>query len=146
MCLSHLKGNINPWDPTGIKIYIQEKKLIDKETDKLDISVSNSKEIIDHFLVLANNYGWGRLAFIIGTDTCPKTIYRVVVQIQFADIQKQAHGYFVLISIENVDLNPLPDNLTVSSLTHLSDNDITQATVIYNFYDRVRSYIISKAV
>ena len=35
----------------GIKIYLQDKKDIDKESDKLDISVSNSKDTIDHFSV-----------------------------------------------------------------------------------------------
>ena len=34
-----LEGNINPWNPTGIKLYYQETKNIDKETDKLDNSV-----------------------------------------------------------------------------------------------------------
>ena len=32
-----IKGNINLGDPQGIKIYLQEKKEIEKEYDKLDI-------------------------------------------------------------------------------------------------------------
>ena len=31
------EGNINPGDPTGLKLYLQATKDIDKETDKLDI-------------------------------------------------------------------------------------------------------------
>ena len=52
------KGNIHPGDPTGIKLYLQGTKEIDKEADKLDISVSNAKYIVGHFLSLANKYGW----------------------------------------------------------------------------------------
>ena len=33
------KGNTNNEDPQGLKIYLQEKKDIDKEAEKLDISV-----------------------------------------------------------------------------------------------------------
>ena len=46
----------NPGYPTGIKIYLQATKEIDKEAYKLDGSVSNSKVIIDHFLSLAKKY------------------------------------------------------------------------------------------
>ena len=53
--LRPFEGNIIHGYPTGIKVYIQAKKQIDKEPDKLDISVSNVKEIIDHFLGLAKN-------------------------------------------------------------------------------------------
>ena len=55
--INPLEGNINPGDATGTKIYFQETKEIDKETDNLDISVSNSKEIIDPFLRLDNKNG-----------------------------------------------------------------------------------------
>ena len=37
--LSSFKENINPGDPTGIKIYLQATKERDKETNKLDLSV-----------------------------------------------------------------------------------------------------------
>ena len=40
------EGNINPGYPTGIKLYLQLKKDIYKETDKLDISVKNPIDII----------------------------------------------------------------------------------------------------
>ena len=40
---------------TGLKIYLQAKKEIDKETYKLDIPVSNSKDIIYHLLSLYKN-------------------------------------------------------------------------------------------
>ena len=76
--LRPFEGYINHGYPTGIKIYLQATKEIDKETDKLDISASNSKDIIDNFLSLDNKYGWGRLAFVLGTADGPRNIFRVV--------------------------------------------------------------------
>ena len=72
------EGNINPGDPTGTNIYLQATKEIYKETDKLDIYFTNSKEIIYHFLSLANKYGWVCLASMVETDTVPNNIFRVV--------------------------------------------------------------------
>ena len=40
------EGKINPGYPQGLKIYSQSTKEIDKESNKLDISVSNAKYII----------------------------------------------------------------------------------------------------
>ena len=57
MCLANLKANINPVDPQGLKIYLQATKETYKETDKLDISVSNTNTNIDNFLSLANKFG-----------------------------------------------------------------------------------------
>ena len=65
-------------DPTGIKLFLQATKDIDKETDKLDNYVSNDKDIIDHFIGLANKYGWIRLAFMVNTGTGINNIFRVV--------------------------------------------------------------------
>ena len=39
------EDNINPGDLKGLKLYLQETKDIYKESDKLDISVSNKKDI-----------------------------------------------------------------------------------------------------
>ena len=72
------QGNINPDDPTGIKIYLQATKGIDKETDKLDVSVSNVKDIVDNFLSLANKYGLGFLVFTVGLSAGTMNIFRVV--------------------------------------------------------------------
>ena len=41
--ISPFEGDINTVDPTGINIYLQSTKNIYKETDKLDISISNYK-------------------------------------------------------------------------------------------------------
>ena len=49
--LSSFEGNINTGYPTEIKLHLQATKEIDKEAEKLDISVSNAKDIIDHFSV-----------------------------------------------------------------------------------------------
>ena len=70
--LSPFKGNIYLRYPTSLKIYLQATNKIDKETEKLDISVSNAKDIIDPFIILANKYGWGRLAFMVGYATGSK--------------------------------------------------------------------------
>ena len=59
--LSPFERNINPGYPTGIKLYPQATKEIDKETCKLDISISNSNDIIDHFLSLDKNMAGGAL-------------------------------------------------------------------------------------
>ena len=104
------EGNVNPGDTMGIKLYLQETKEIDKETDKLDISVSNNKDIIDHFLGIYNKYGWVSLAFIVGTTTGENNIFIIEEYIQLADMQKQTHGNFGLIGIGNVSIAPLQDN------------------------------------
>ena len=51
--ISPFDESVNPGYPQGIKNYILETREIDKEADKLDISVSNDKEIIYHFLNIA---------------------------------------------------------------------------------------------
>ena len=51
------KGNRNSGDPQGLILYLQTTKFIDKECDKLDISVSNGKHVVDHFIGLYNKYG-----------------------------------------------------------------------------------------
>ena len=80
------KGNINPGDPQGIKLYLQATKDIDKEADELDISVSNAKDIIDHFISIANKYVWGRLKFMVYTSAGANNMFRQVEQIQIADM------------------------------------------------------------
>ena len=85
--LCTFEGNINLGYPTGIKLYLQATKEIDKETDKLDISVKNDKCILYQFIILANKYGWGSLIFMVGTDTCANNIFRLVEQIQLAEMK-----------------------------------------------------------
>ena len=50
-----LEGNINPGYMQELKMYLKLKKDKDKEAEKKDVSVSNSKDIIDHFLIIAKN-------------------------------------------------------------------------------------------
>ena len=76
--LSPIEGNINTGYPKGIKLYLQETKDIDNETYKLDISVSNAKDIIDHFFSLDKKYGWRRLEFMVGTGTSANNTFRQV--------------------------------------------------------------------
>ena len=73
--LRTFEGNINTGYPTGLKIYPQATKYIDKESDKLDISVSNSNDIIYHFISLAEKYLWGCLAFMVNNDEVTKSIH-----------------------------------------------------------------------
>ena len=54
----------------------------------------------------------------------------------------QAHGYFGLLGIVNVGSNVLTNPLIVSDLHNLSGS----APQVQNLYDRVRSYMITKAI
>ena len=143
--ISLFEGNTNPRGPKGIKLYFQTNKEIDKETDKLDISVSNTKNIVNYFLSLSKKYGWGRLAFMLGTASGANNIFREVEQIQLEEIKNQTHGYFGLTGVVNV-VAPLPNHLTVSALIHLSDGTETKEIEIQNVFDRVCSDIIAKAI
>ena len=116
--ISPFEGNINPGDPKGIKLYLKATNQIDKESEKLDISVSNTKDLIDHFLSLDNKYGWVRLAFLIKTGAGAKNMFRQVYQIQMTYIHHQSHGYFGLTVIANV-VNALPKPLVVLALLNL---------------------------
>ena len=97
------EGNINPGYPTGIKLYLQSTKEIDKETDTLDILVPDAKDIIYPFLGLSKKIGWGHLALMVNTGTGSNNILRVVKHIMLEYIQNQAHGYFGLQGIGNVN-------------------------------------------
>ena len=76
--ISPFEGNINFVNPTGIKLYLWETKEIEKETYKLDISVSNDEDIIYHFLCIANKYGWGILVSVVNTGTGANNIFKVI--------------------------------------------------------------------
>ena len=73
--ISPFEGNINTRKPQGITLYIQATREIEKEYDMLDISVSNTKDIIDNFPILENKYGWGRLIFMVNTTEGNKNIF-----------------------------------------------------------------------
>ena len=83
------EGNINPGDPQGLKLYLQASKDIYKESDKLDISVSNEKDIIDHFISLTNKYLWVSLAFMVDTGAGPKKNFLQADQIQIKYMHHQ---------------------------------------------------------
>ena len=59
---------------------------------------------------------------MVNTGAHTNNIFRVVEKILLEEIQNQPHGYFELLGIENVGLNPLPSPLSVSYITHLSEN------------------------
>ena len=86
----------------GLKLYLQATKEIYKEPDKLDISVSNVNDIIDHFLGLSNKYGCVRLEFMLENDVGENNIFRQVEQIQIVYMHTQSFGYFGLQGIGNV--------------------------------------------
>ena len=108
-----LEGNINPGGPKELKLYLQATTDIYKEAENLDTSVSNAKDIIDHFLSLYNKYGSGRLALMVDTDEGPMHIFWKVEQIQIADMHHQAHAYFGLKGIVNVGNQVLTNPLVV---------------------------------
>ena len=55
--LIQFEGKTNTGYPQGPQIYIQEKRYKENKYDKLDISVSNAKDIIDHFISIDNKHG-----------------------------------------------------------------------------------------
>ena len=118
--ISPFERNINYGDSQGLKFYLQSTKEIDQEENRLDISVSNCKDIIDHFISLANKYGWGRLLFMGGTGVGANNIFRQVYQIQISDIHHQAHGYFGQLGMVNLGNSYLPNPLVVSTLQKLA--------------------------
>ena len=59
--ISTFEGKINPGDPIWIKLYLKATKEIYKETDNLDVSVSNGEDILDHFIRLDKNMDGGAL-------------------------------------------------------------------------------------
>ena len=83
---------------------------------------------------------------MVNNSAGPNNIFRVIENILLEEIQNQANWYFVLIFIGNVGLNPLPRPLTISSLTHLSDNCETSAIEIKKVVDMVRSDMIAKSI
>ena len=87
--LSLFQGNINPGYPTGIKLYLRSTKEIYKETDKLDTSVSNSKDIAYYLLSLAKKYVWVCLTLMVGKSSGAKNVFRVVEQVKLEEIQKK---------------------------------------------------------
>ena len=92
--LRPFEGNNNPEYPQGIKIYIQATRGIYKEADKVDISVSNTEVIIDHFLGIANKYFWVSLVFMVSTGAGAKKIFSQVDQNQIIDIHTQVFAFF----------------------------------------------------
>ena len=64
---------------------------------------------------------------MINIDTGTKKTYKVVEKILLEKNRNQAHVYFEILGNGNVGLNPLPSQLQVSYIIHLSDNDRTQA-------------------
>ena len=82
---------------------------------------------------------------MVNTGAGPKNTFRAVEQIILEEIQIQSHGYFGLLGIVNY-VDPLPSPLTLSALTQLSDNGGTSAVGIQNFFDRLSSDIIAKAI
>ena len=76
--LISFEWNKNPGYRQCLNIYLQSKKEIDKEYDKLNVSVSFVKDIIDNFLILGNKYFWGRHEFIVGPGSNEQDIFRQV--------------------------------------------------------------------
>ena len=89
--ISPFEGNINHRYPQGLKIYLQEKKEIEKENEILYISVSNTKDIIYHFPSQDKKYGWGRLAFMVKTGAGAKNTLSQADHIQIVDMHHQSH-------------------------------------------------------
>ena len=70
---------------------------------------------------------------MVGTTAGPNNIFRQVEQTHIADTHHQAHGYFGLSGIVNVENNVLPEYLLVSALLNLANTP----QEVQNLYDRV---------
>ena len=79
---------------------------------------------------------------MVNTGTGAKNIFTVIEHILLEYIQNNAHGYFGLKVIGNINL-VLPNTLKISGLTQLAGGN---AIEIQNFHDRVRSEMIAKAI
>ena len=117
------------------------KNEIDEEADKLDISVSNAKDIIDHFLSLDNTYVWGRLAFMVKNGAGARNIFRVVDNVQLVDIPHQVHEYFGLIGIEFIFI-PFQTLWYYQIFKNLATNP----QEVQNLFESMRSYIIGMEI
>ena len=80
----------------------------------MDISVSNTKDIINNFISLSNKYVWVCLAFMVDTCADENSIFSQVEQIRISDMHRKEHGYFGLPGIVNVGNKVLPNPLLVS--------------------------------
>ena len=69
------EGNINSGDTQGIKPYLQETEDIKQETEKPMLPFQTPKTLFDHFIGLANKYGWGALAFMVNTTEVKKNSF-----------------------------------------------------------------------
>ena len=142
ICVKLILREQKSWRYRRDQIYLQENNKIDKGFDRLNILVSNSKNIKDHFLSQDKSYDWGRLAFMLDTSAGPKNIFRQVKRNHIADIHYQYHGYFGLLGIGNIGNIALPDPLVVSNIQKIN-GDPQQ---VKNVYDRMFSYMIAKAI
>ena len=79
---------------------------------------------------------------MLDTVAGANTIFRRVDHINIADINHQAHWYFVLLGILNVGNQVLPNPLIVSSLQNLDKN----AQEVQHFYGRLCSDMIAKEI
>ena len=70
-----------PWIYNGAQNLSSRKKEIYKETERIEILVSNVKDIIYQFLSVDNKYGLGCLASMVGTATGANKVFRLVEQI-----------------------------------------------------------------
>ena len=68
----------------------------------MEISVSNVKYNIDHFVSLVKKYGWGRLAFKVDTGAGAKNIFRQIEHNQIEGMHHQLHENVGLLGIGNL--------------------------------------------
>ena len=140
--LCQFEQDINPGDSTGLKLYLQATKEIEKEEDCLEVSVSNAKDVLDYFTALASRFGWARLTNRIAVDGDEtKSIFKQVESLSVEDLKYQAWGYFSVNGIGNQAGDP-PHPLEYDELDDLDGNAIQRSC----FYDRVRSDMIAKAI
>ena len=141
MCLVRSKETSTSGILKKLKLYTQGKNDTEKESDNIEVSVSNAKYFLHHFFGLANKYDWAYPSFRVVIEDRNKNMFRQVEYIFLSGMKTQAFGSFGTQGIVNIT-QPISSSLQAHALVNIENKDQDQTS----FYGRFRSDIISKAI
>ena len=97
-------------------IHFQSLKEINKEENKVNISVANAKYVVDHFPGFTKKYGWGRFSFKVTTGYDNKNLFLQTETIVLAEMKTQAWffgtvdiGHVVIASPSPLEVQDFPN-------------------------------------
>ena len=67
MCLVRSKETSTSGILKNLKLYTQGENDTEKESDNIEVSVSNARDVVDHFIGIANKCGWALSVFRLVT-------------------------------------------------------------------------------